>query len=76
MFLLSVMNLLHFYLINYSSYPIRQLGLQRQVTSLHSNSVAVSDATNQTGGAGGSGKDFRGIGERCAKAMSNITKVR
>ena len=37
---LSVMNLLHFYLVNYSSYPIRQLGLQRQVTSSLSNSVA------------------------------------
>ena len=35
----SVMNSFHFYLVNYSSYPIKQLGLQRQVTSSHSNSV-------------------------------------
>ena len=36
----------------------------------------VSDATTQTGGAGGSGKDVRGIGERCANTILNTTKVR
>ena len=36
---LHVMNLFKFYLVNYIIYPIRQLGLQRQVMLSHSNSV-------------------------------------